>query len=581
MLEPWPLTMTNAEIAAVLEQIADLLEFQGSNPFRVRAYRRGARAIHDLPESVEQILDAPDRQLTDIDGIGKDLADKVATLAATGSLAILDELLSQVPATVLDLLRVAGLGPKRAAILYRELLITSLDELREACQAQRVRRLKGFGAKTEATILEGLETASRATGRIYWAQADSIAQSIRRHLGSCEAVERMELAGSYRRGKDTVGDLDILAVAKNAKEVMDSLEEYGDVDEVLLRGNTKMSIRMDSGLQVDLRVVPAESFGAALQYFTGSKDHNVVLRGMAKARELKINEYGVFRGKEQIAGRTEEDVYAALDLPCFPPELREARREFEWAAAGQLPELVRLCDIKGDLHVHSTWTDGHAKIEEVAHAAQRRGLEYLAITDHSKRVAMAGGLDAARLRRQWAEIDELNERMRQFTILKGIEVDILERGGLDLDDEVLAEADWVVASVHYGQNQPRDQITRRVVEALENPAVSAIAHPTGRLLNRRNAYQIDLDAVLQAAADYGKMMELNCHPARLDLDDIGCAAAKNRGVPIVVSTDAHSTNGLETMRFGVLQARRGGLSKQDVANTRTWAEMKSLIGKRR
>jgi len=573
--------MTNAEIAAALEQIADLLEFQGSNPFRIRAYRSGARAIHDLPESVEQILGAADRRLTDIDGIGKDLAEKVATLATTGSVPILDELLLEVPATVLDILRVPGLGPKRAAVLYNQLLVTTLDELREACQAQRVRQLKGFGAKTEAAILAGLDIAARAAERIYWAQADPIAQSIRRHLQACEAIDEMELAGSYRRGKDTVGDLDILVVAGDAKEVMDRFGEYGGADEVLLRGDTKMSIRLDSGLQVDLRVVPAESFGAALQYFTGSKDHNVVLRGMAKARGLKINEYGVFRGKRQIAGRTEEGVYAALDLPCFPPELREARREFEWAEAGKLPELVQLRDIRGDLHVHSTWTDGQATIEEMAGAARQRGLKYLAITDHSKRVAMAGGLDAEQLRRQWAEIDRLNERIKGFTILKGIEVDILERGDLDLDDDVLWEADWVVASIHYGQNQPRDQITRRVVEALENPYVSAIAHPTGRLLNRRNAYEIDLDTVLRTAGDHGKMMELNSHPARLDLDDIACAAAKNHGVPIVISTDAHNVNGLDTMHFGVLQARRGGLSGQDVANTRTWAAMKKLVGKKR
>ncbi len=573
--------MTNAEIAVVFEQVADLLEFQGANPFRVRAYRNGARAIKDLPEAVEDVANDPDRQLTDITGIGKDLAEKVMTFLMTDSLPLLEELLAEIPESVLAILRVPGLGPKRAAVLHNELGINNLDQLREACESQQVRRLKGFGAKTEATILAGLEIAAQAEERTYWAHADEIARVILEHLRTCPEIEKMEMAGSYRRGKDTVGDLDVLVVSDEPREVMDCFAAYPGRAQVLMRGDKKMSIRLGSGLQVDLRVVPAESFGAALQYFTGSKAHNIVLRGMAKDRGLKVNEYGVFRGEAQIAGATEEEVYAALDLPWFPPELREARREFEWAEAGELPRLVELDDMRGDLHVHSTWTDGLATVEAMATAAKKRGLKYVAITDHSKRVAMAGGLDASALRRQWAEIDALNEGLKGFRVLKGVEVDILERGGLDLDDDVLSEADWVVASVHYGQNQSRDKITRRVVDALKNPYVCAIAHPTGRLLNRRNPYEIDLDAVLKAARDCGKMMELNAHPMRLDLDDVACAAAKNYGVPIVISTDAHNVNGLEAMRFGVLQARRGGLTAEDVANTRTWAQLKKLLGKGR
>jgi len=573
--------MTNAEIAVVFEQVADLLEFQGANPFRVRAYRNGARAIKDLPEAVEDVANDPDRQLTDITGIGKDLAEKVMTFLMTDSLPLLEELLAEIPESVLAILRVPGLGPKRAAVLHNELGINNLDQLREACESQQVRRLKGFGAKTEATILAGLEIAAQAEERTYWAHADEIARVILEHLRTCPEIEKMEMAGSYRRGKDTVGDLDVLVVSDEPREVMDCFAAYPGRAQVLMRGDKKMSIRLGSGLQVDLRVVPAESFGAALQYFTGSKAHNIVLRGMAKDRGLKVNEYGVFRGEAQIAGATEEEVYAALDLPWFPPELREARREFEWAEAGELPRLVELDDMRGDLHVHSTWTDGLATVEAMATAAKKRGLKYVAITDHSKRVAMAGGLNASALRRQWAEIDALNEGLKGFRVLKGVEVDVLERGGLDLDDDVLSEADWVVASVHYGQNQSRDKITRRVVDALKNPYVCAIAHPTGRLLNRRNPYEIDLDAVLKAARDCGKMMELNAHPMRLDLDDVACAAAKNYGVPIVISTDAHNVNGLEAMRFGVLQARRGGLTAEDVANTRTWAQLKKLLGKGR
>lgn len=571
--------MNNAEIAAVFDQVADLLEFQAANPFRVRAYRNGARVIRELSESVADILADQDRQLTDIAGIGADLAGKVETLVESGSLPLLDELLQQVPASVLAMLRVPGLGPKRAATLYHELHIANLDDLREACASHRVRELKGFGEKTETAILQGLDIAVQAQQRIYWAEADQIADSIREHMASCKAVGQMEFAGSYRRGKDTVGDLDMLVVARDPAAVMDWFAKYPSLGQVLSRGDTKMSVRLSTGFQVDLRAVPAESFGAAWQYFTGSKAHNVVLRGMAKAKGLKINEYGVFRGDKQIGGRTETEVYGALGLPVIPPELREARQEFDWAAAHDLPNLVELGDMRGDLHTHSTWTDGMGTIEEMAQAAKQRGLKYMAVTDHSKRVAMVGGLDADGLRRQWAEVDRLNQRLSGFTVLKGVEVDILEGGGLDLDDDVLAEADWVVASVHYGQNQSRERITRRVIEALENPYVWAIAHPTGRLLNRRNPHEIDLDAVLRAARDHGKFMELNAHPSRLDLDDIACAAAKKYRVPIVISTDAHNILGLDAMRYGVLQARRGGLTKADVANTRTWTQLQKLRGK--
>ncbi len=573
--------MTNPDIAAVFGQIADLLEFQGSNPFRIRAYRNAARMIRDLPESLAEIVADPDRKLTELEGIGKDLAEKITSLVSSGSLAMLEELLTEIPETVLAILRIPGLGPKRAAVLYNELGIATLDELREACNAQKVRDLKGFGAKTEATILAGIDLAAQAAERMLWAEADLHVQAILAHLRQCPAVEQLQVAGSYRRGKETVGDLDFLAVAKDSAEVMDRLASYTDLNTVLLRGETKMSIRLADALQVDLRVVPAESFGAALQYFTGSQAHNIILRSRAKDHGLKINEYGVFRGKKAVGGRTEEEVYAALDLPCIPPELREARREFQWADAGELPELVEPSDIRGDLHVHSTWTDGMATIEAMALAARGRGLKYLAITDHSKRVAMVNGMDARRTRQQWEQIDKINERVERITVLKGIEVDILEKGGLDLPDDLLAEADWVVASIHYGQNQSREQITDRVIEALQNPHVAALAHPTGRLISRRAAYEIDMEAVMRTAAEYGKMLELNAHPMRLDLDDVACAAAKNHGIPIVISTDAHRVDGLECMRYGVQQARRGGLTKEDVANTRTWNQMKKMIGKKK
>ncbi len=576
--------MTNAEIAAVLEQVADLLEFKDENPFRVRAYRNGARAIRDLPESVASIVADNWERLLEIDGIGKAVAEKATTLVRTGQLPQLNELLAEIPESVLAIMRIPGIGPKKAAAVFHQLGVKTLDELKTACEAGRVRELKGFGAKTEKTILDGIAIAATAGQRMYWAEADQIAQELREHLRSCQSIEQLELAGSYRRGRDTVGDLDILVVAGTPAEVMDRFAAFPGVANVLGRGDTKMSVRLTGGFQVDLRIVPRESFGAALQYFTGSKSHNIVLRGLAKQRGLKINEYGVFRveGEREtyVAGAAEEDVYATLDLPCFPPELREARREFEWAQAGGLPELVRLEDIRGDLHAHTLETDGRDTLEEMAQAARQRGLKYLAITDHSQRVTMARGLDPKRLLAQWEQIDRLNEEFgKGFTVLKGIECDILEKGGLDLPDDVLAQADWVVASVHYGQKQPREQITKRIVDALANPHVCCIAHPTGRLLNKREAYEVDLDAVFAAAAQHGKMLELNAHPMRLDLDDVACAAAKSHGIPIVIATDAHNTEGLDDMRYGVLQARRGGLTKADVANTLTWSQLKKRIGK--
>lgn len=573
--------MNNVLIAEAFDLIADLLEFQGANPFRVRAYRNGARTVRDYPEPMESIVGDPDRKLTDIEGLGKDLAEKIVTLCSGVPLPMLEELKAQVPQSVLTLLRIPGLGPKKAALLYSELKIATLDELRQACEAQQVRKLKGFGAKTEELILAGIGLAATIDVRLTWADADKFAQAIRAWMSGCPEVEKLEVAGSYRRGRDTIGDLDFLAVSSQPEIVMDRFAAFPDAVSVIGRGPTKISLRLADGLQVDLRVVPAQSFGAALQYFTGSKDHNIVVRGRAKDRGLKINEYGVYRveGKREtlVAGATEEEVYATLDLPWFPPELREARREFDWAAAGALPQLVELSDLRGDLHMHTTETDGKATLEEMIAAAQQRGLEFVAITDHSKRVTMARGLDAERLRDQWRAIDKINKRLKGFRVLKGIECDILEKGGLDLDDDVLSEADWVVASVHYGQNQPREQITKRIVDALANPNVSAIAHPTGRLINRRKAYEVDLQAVFRAAREHGKMLELNANPRRLDLDDVACAMAKSQGVPIVISSDAHSTAGLDVLRYGILQARRGGLTKMDVANARPLEEFVKLL----
>jgi DNA polymerase (family 10) len=576
--------MHNAQIADVFDQVADLLEFDGANPFRVRAYRNAARTISELPEEVTSILAEPGRELTELPGVGKDLAEKIATVAAGGSLPMLDELLSRIPKSVLALLRIPGVGPKKAASLFHELKVSTLEELRRACLEEKVRSLSGFGAKTEQTILAGLDLAARAEQRIYWAEADRIVGSLMAHMREAGSIERLEMAGSYRRGRETVGDLDLLVVSREPEQAMDCLAAFPGVAHGLVRGETKMSVRLESGLQIDLRVVPAESFGAALQYFTGSKAHNVILRGLAKQKGLRINEWGVFRlgrgGKEtRIAGSTEREVYRALGLPCFPPELREGRQEFDWAAAGPLPRLVELGDLRGDLHAHTNATDGKASLEEMVAAAKARGLSYVAITDHSQRVRMAHGMGPKRLRQQWAAIDRLRESVRGIKVLKGIECDILEEGGLDLPDGVLAEADWVVASVHYGQRQSREQITRRILGAIDNPHVAVIAHPTGRLINRRDPYELDLEAVIEAARCHGKMLELNANPARLDLDDVACAAARRRQVPIVISSDAHTTDGFDVLRYGVLQGRRGGLTADDVANTWSWQKVKSRLGR--
>lgn len=577
--------MTNSRIADVFDEIADLLEFKGANPFRTRAYRNGARTIRNYSDPIAKIVKDANRNLTDIDGIGKDLATKIAVLVETNRLPQYEELKAEIPATVFAILRIPGLGPKKAAVLYNELKIETLDQLEAACQDEVVRGLKGFGAKTEKLILDGMDYAKSAASqtRILWAEADEIAQNLVAHMEKQPTIQQMQMAGSYRRRKETIGDLDLLVTCTDGNAVMDHFGLFAEVADTIVRGDTKMSVRLHSGLQIDLRIVPQESFGAALQYFTGSKEHNVVVRGRAKQMGMKVNEWGVYSTEgdndgEQLAGVDEKEVYAVLGLPEFPPELREARHEFEWAAQDALPDLIELKDMKGDLHMHTTATDGKASIMEMVEAAKSRGMKYIAITDHSKRVSMANGLDEERVLEQWDEIDHINQKIgKSFTVLKGIECDILEKGGMDLPDEVLEKADWVMASIHYGQNQDRDRLTKRMVDAIANPYVTAISHPTGRLLNKRDAYDIDLEAVMDAAIEHGKFLELNAHPKRLDLHDVHCAMAKERGIPIVISTDAHSTLGMDVMRHGILQARRAGLTKDDVANTRTLLQLKKLM----
>jgi DNA polymerase (family 10) len=429
----------------------------------------------------------------------------------------------------------------------------------------------------EEKILQALAEREETGRRVLLAEAKVFADAVVRHLKRAPGVGQVEVAGSFRRRRETVGDLDLLVTCRRADPVMDRLADYQAVAEVLARGKTKMTVRLRSGLQMDLRVVPEASYGAALQYFTGSKEHSIQLRRRALQRGLKINEYGIFRGTKCIAGCTEEEVYKAVGLPWIPPELREARGEIEQASEGRLPKLLELGDLRGDLHMHTTATDGRASLEEMVEGARKRGYAYIAITDHSQRVTMARGLDARRLRQQWKAIDKLAGKVKGLTILKGVELDILKDGTLDLPDDVLAEADWVVASIHYDQQQPRERITKRLLNAIKSPYVQAIGHPTGRLIGKRKGYDVDLDVVFQAAADYGCLLELNSQPDRLDLDDAALMVAKERGVGIVVNTDAHAVEELGLMEFGVYQARRASLEAKDVINTRTLTQFRKLL----
>ena len=578
--------MTNEKIADAFDLIADLLEFQGANSFRVRAYRNSARTLRDYSGSLAELAQQGVAALKEIEGIGDDLAAKIIAMVETGKLAMLDELRSQVPESVLALLRIPGVGPKKAAALYKELGVKSLEELKSACEQGKVRELKGFAAKTEQLILQGLTIAAAGNERMLWYDADKVVQALLAHMRPCQAIEKLEVAGSYRRGKDSIGDLDLLVISRDVAGVMDHFAKFPPLQDVIARGDTKMSIRLDSNLQVDLRVVGEESFGAALQYFTGSKEHNVKLRSLAKERGLKINEYGVYRveadGSETlVAGSTEAEVYATVDLPCFPPESREGRWEYEAARHQPFPALVELADIVCDLHMHTTATDGNNSIDEMATAARVRGMQYIAITDHSQRVSVARGLTPDRVLAEWKKIDAWNAANDdEFVILKGIECDILEAGGMDLPDDVLAQGDFIIGSVHFGQKQSRAEITERILFALEHPHVHMIAHPTGRLINRREPYEVDITAVIAAAKKHKKLLEINANPQRLDLNEVLAAQAREAGVMLSINTDAHHTGGMDVMRCGILQARRAGATKADIANTLPLAKFKKLVLKK-
>ncbi|MGO8915498.1 MAG: DNA polymerase/3'-5' exonuclease PolX [Stellaceae bacterium] len=566
----------NTEIADALDQVADLLELEQGNPFRIRAYRNAARVMRGFGTEVSSLF-ARGEELPKVRGIGADLAGKIKELAASERLPLLDELRRQVPAVALELLRLPNLGPKRVKLLCEKLHIHSVEQLHRALLDGRVRKLSGFGAGMEKKLLQAIEERPHGPSRFKLAAVEGLVAPLIDYLRKAPGVGQVTIAGSYRRCQETVGDIDIVAIATKGPPVANWFTQYPEVERVAAAGDTRATVVLRSGLQVDLRIVPTESYGAALHYFTGSKAHNIAIRRLGQERGLKINEYGVFRGRRRVGGDTEAEVYKAVNLPFIPPELRENRGEIEAAAAHKLPKLIELTDLRGDLHVHSTATDGHNTIEEMADAARALGLDYIAITEHSRRLSMAHGLDPARLRRQMAEIDRLNARRGGFTVLRGIEVDILEEGKLDLPDSVLAELDLVVAAVHSRFNLSREQQTERILRAMERPHFTILAHPTGRLIGEREPYDVDMPRLITAARERGCFLELNAHPDRLDLTDIHCRMAKEAGVLVSIASDAHRDTDLSFLRFGVGQARRGWLGPENVLNARPLAELRSLL----
>jgi len=568
----------NATIEAIFDEIADLLDIQGANPFRVRAYRNAARTIGDLGTDIKTLMDQG-TALTEIPGIGADLAKKIEEIISTGKCEFLERLHKQLPPAITDLLKIPGLGPKRVRVLWRDLKIQTLEQLLKAAREGRIQELPGFGEKTEEKIVEAAQAHLSQTHRFKLAVAAQYAEGFAAHMRRGRGIERVDIAGSFRRMRETVGDIDLIVIARDAGQAMGRFTAYEEVKEVLASGPTRGSVVLKAGIQVDVRIIPKESYGAALVYFTGSKAHNIAIRRIAQDKGFKMNEYGVFDGDRRIAGETEESVYEAVGLPWIAPELREDRGEVEAALAGTLPQLIELSDLRGDLHAHSKASDGHNTIREMAKAAQAAGLEYVAITEHSQRLTVARGLDAIRLVKQGAEIDRLNRELDGITVLKGIEVDILEDGTLDLPDSVLAHLDVVVAAVHSRFDLPRAKQTQRILAALDNPVVAILAHPLGRLIDEREPYDVDMQKIIRKAKAKKIALELNAHPERLDLLDIYCQMAKQEGALVSINSDAHSTYEFGMLRFGVGQARRGWLEKKDVLNTRSLKELRAWLSK--
>ncbi len=579
--------MTNAELARNLDLLADLSELDGANSFSVRAYRNAAATVRALEEQVTSLLTSG-FDLTQIKGIGKEIAAKLKTMVETGALPQIAALQERLPLGLLEVVQVKGVGAKQARALYDALGVASLDDLEAAAKDGRIAGLGGFGAKTQERILKGIDSFRRNSGRMRISEVDAVLTPLLAVLRAVPGVERLEVAGSYRRRRETVGDIDLLAVAGNRLALSDALIDWPDVRQVLGQGETKTSVELGNGLQVDMRIVEAESFGAALLYFTGSKEHGVALRQRALERGWHLNEYGLFEGGEpgrervggkRLGGASEEEIYALLDMATVPPELRENRGEVEAAAAGRLPELVELSDIRGDLHMHSTWSDGADSVRDMVAAAKAKGYEYMALTDHSAAQAFVGGLGEEKLARQHSELDEIDKELTGITLLRGLEVDILKDGSLDLADEWLERLDIVIISVHSHMELSRDEQTARVIRAVSHPRVNILAHPTARIIGGRDPIDVDLEAVLAACLANGVAVELNAAGKRLDLSVDNLEIARRLGVTVSIGTDSHAARSLGAMALGVAQARRAWLGPERVLNTKPLAELRKFLAK--
>jgi DNA polymerase (family 10) len=557
--------LKNKELADLFDKMANILEFKGENPFKISAYRKASRVLGDLTQDIQEIADSG--ELKKIPGIGEGMAQKIGEYLETGKISKYEEIKKGVSDELIAIMDIPGMGPKTLSMIHKEKGINNLSQLEKALEDGSLIGLPGMGEKKAENIKRGIELLKASKGRMNLGVAFPLAKRIVETLREKTGSRKIEWAGSLRRMRENIGDIDILATGPNPEKIVDTFTHLSEVKEVLASGETKASVIVEGGVQIDLRVVEEDSYGAALQYFTGSKGHNIHLRGIAKARGIKINEYGVFRGEKKIGGKEEKDVYKILGMDWIEPELREDRGEIEAAQKGKLPKLIQDPEMRGDLHVHTKWSDGTSSIEEIAKAAQKRGYQYVAICDHSKSLRIAHGLDETRLLKQIEEIDRINEKLKEFQILKGTEVDILTDGKIDHPDKVLERLDFVVAAVHSGFKQEKEKMTKRIVRALENPLVHCLAHPTGRLLGARAPYELDIDEVMEAARKYGKVLEINATLERLDLDDIHCKKAKEMGIRLSIGTDSHHPDQLWMISLGVAVARRGWLGTSDLLNT--------------